>query len=120
MKKIINILLIAAAATTVSAKQQTLVDGSVKVINTHVVRNGGRVALDLDFVLDSLELASNRGLVYTPMLVNGTDTLRLQSAEVMGRKRYIFYQRDNFFATQFHPEKSGDIGELILKNFLGL
>lgn len=27
-------------------------------------------------------------------------------------------QRDNFFATQFHPEKSGTVGERILKNFL--
>lgn len=26
--------------------------------------------------------------------------------------------KDNFYATQFHPEKSGDIGEKILKNFL--
>lgn len=26
--------------------------------------------------------------------------------------------RDNFYATQFHPEKSGDIGSLILENFL--
>ncbi len=28
--------------------------------------------------------------------------------------------KNNFFATQFHPEKSGDVGELILKNFLEL
>jgi glutamine amidotransferase len=27
-------------------------------------------------------------------------------------------QKDNFFATQFHPEKSGSPGELILNNFL--
>jgi imidazole glycerol phosphate synthase, glutamine amidotransferase subunit len=27
-------------------------------------------------------------------------------------------QRDNFYATQFHPEKSGSVGEQILKNFL--
>lgn len=27
---------------------------------------------------------------------------------------------ENFYATQFHPEKSGDIGEAILKNFLSL
>ena len=27
-------------------------------------------------------------------------------------------QKGNFFATQFHPEKSGSIGEQILKNFL--
>jgi len=29
-------------------------------------------------------------------------------------------QKDNFFATQFHPEKSGDPGELILTKFLEL
>ena len=29
-------------------------------------------------------------------------------------------QKDNFFATQFHPEKSGKVGERILKNFLAL
>ena len=27
-------------------------------------------------------------------------------------------QKDNFYATQFHPEKSADIGEQILKNFI--
>ncbi len=29
-------------------------------------------------------------------------------------------QRDNFHATQFHPEKSGSYGEIILKNFIDL
>lgn len=28
--------------------------------------------------------------------------------------------KDNFYATQFHPEKSGSIGEQLLKNFLEL
>lgn len=28
--------------------------------------------------------------------------------------------KDNFYATQFHPEKSGDIGELIIKKFIEL
>ena len=29
-------------------------------------------------------------------------------------------QKNNFYATQFHPEKSADTGEQILKNFLAL
>lgn len=29
-------------------------------------------------------------------------------------------QKDNFYGTQFHPEKSGDIGSKILENFLKL
>ena len=29
-------------------------------------------------------------------------------------------QKDNFYATQFHPEKSGKVGERILENFINL
>jgi imidazole glycerol-phosphate synthase subunit HisH len=29
-------------------------------------------------------------------------------------------QKDNFFATQFHPEKSADVGDQILKSFIKL
>lgn len=29
-------------------------------------------------------------------------------------------RKNNFYATQFHPEKSGDVGEKIIKNFLDL
>ena len=28
--------------------------------------------------------------------------------------------KNNFYATQFHPEKSGSVGELILRNFINL
>jgi glutamine amidotransferase len=29
-------------------------------------------------------------------------------------------QKDNFYAVQFHPEKSADVGAQILKNFIEL
>lgn len=48
-----------------------------------------------------------------------------QSAETIASCDYILpfsaaMQKDNFYATQFHPEKSGAVGEMILKNFLRL
>lgn len=37
-----------------------------------------------------------------------------------GREFAAALARDNFYGTQFHPEKSGSIGELIIKNFIEL
>lgn len=37
-----------------------------------------------------------------------------------GKEIGIAVQKDNIFATQFHPEKSGDVGLKILKNFGGI
>lgn len=37
-----------------------------------------------------------------------------------GKRLAIAVEKDNVFATQFHPEKSGDLGMTILKNFVEL
>ncbi len=46
-------------------------------------------------------------------------------ADTAARTEYILpyssaLQKDNFYAAQFHPEKSGSVGERILDNFLKL
>jgi glutamine amidotransferase len=48
-----------------------------------------------------------------------------QGANTVSRTDYITsyssaLQKDNFYAVQFHPEKSGDQGQLILQNFLNI
>ena len=37
-----------------------------------------------------------------------------------GRKFSAAMRKDNFYGAQFHPEKSGDVGEMILRNFANL
>ncbi len=46
-------------------------------------------------------------------------------SETIAKTNYILpysaaLHKDNFYSTQFHPEKSGSVGEQILKNFLML
>ena len=37
-----------------------------------------------------------------------------------GRQFSAAMRKDNFYGAQFHPEKSGEVGEMILKNFVNL
>ena len=42
------------------------------------------------------------------------------AVSMYGREFSAAMQKGNFYATQFHPEKSASVGEKILKNFLAL
>lgn len=44
----------------------------------------------------------------------------VSSYTTYGTRIAVSAQKDNVFATQFHPEKSGDVGLQILRNFGGL
>jgi len=52
---------------------------------------------------------------YRPMLCRDTIATTDYGGLFSSALRY-----ENFYGTQFHPEKSGDTGELILRNFLAL
>lgn len=44
----------------------------------------------------------------------------VSSVTTYGKEIAVSIQKDNVFATQFHPEKSGEVGIQILKNFGGI
>ncbi len=48
------------------------------------------------------------------------DTIATTRYGAGGRMFSAALKYENFYGTQFHPEKSGDVGEKILKNFLSL
>ena len=50
----------------------------------------------------------------------GTDAPVVSATTFYGREIQVAAQKDNVFALQFHPEKSGNTGLKILKNFGGL
>ena len=81
-------------------KEKKETAGKLKISKKEVKRDGDDVNVKMDFKLDDIILGSNRGLIYTPMIVNDEDTLKLPAVEVMGRKRYIYYQRNNATASK--------------------
>ena len=46
--------------------------------------------------------------------------LSIATTEYGGVRFSSAMRRGNFYATQFHPEKSGDVGERIIRNFIHL
>jgi glutamine amidotransferase len=49
---------------------------------------------------------------------NSIDVITAESD--YGIKIPAIVEQDNFFGTQFHPEKSGSVGQIMIKNFLGV
>lgn len=87
-------------AGNAAAEQQGVAGGQVRVENKQFRKVGDKVKVAMDIRLDDLKLKSNRGLMLVPMMVNGEDTLRMQAVEVLGRKRYIYWQRNGATMTE--------------------
>ena len=56
-------------------------------------REGKFLNVAMDMYLKNLDVSSNRAVLLTPRLVNGTDSLDLPSVGIYGRRRYYYYVR---------------------------
>jgi len=96
MKKIGYMIIALLGMCTMAEAQtgrQTIVDG-VLVGDLKMERNGGYMVVDMTFDLKDLDVDGNRAVLLTPRLVNGNDSLDLQSVGIYGRRRYYFYVRN--------------------------
>lgn len=96
MKKIYYMIIALLGLGTVAEAQtarQTVVDG-VSVGDLKMERNGEYMAVGMTLDLKDLDVDANRAVLLTPRLVNGNDSLDLQSVGIYGRRRYYFYVRN--------------------------
>ena len=65
------------------------------VSNAELTRNGSLVLAAMDIAFDSLKVKSSGATVIQPMIVNGSDTLRLPTVGVYGRTSWYTGERNN-------------------------
>lgn len=76
------------------AAAQSMVDGNVTVSELAVSRSEDKLFVSMDMDVSNLKVKSNREVVLTPVLTEGTDTLFLPGVMVAGRNRYYHHLRN--------------------------
>lgn len=105
LSALLGMVAAAEAQTAIDMRKQEIVN-SVSVENLRMERNGGYIAIDMLWDLSGLDVDDNRAVLLTPRLVNGNDSLDLQSVGVYGRRRYYFYVRNGESMLSGKDEKS--------------
>ena len=94
-------LALASLSLVLPLQAQTLPGNQVRIMGKQVVKKGNVVNVDLDLSISQMKLKSNKGIILIPMLTHDADTARMPAIEIMGRKRYIYYQRNGKTATPY-------------------
>jgi len=102
-------------------KGLSVMDGEVVILpNTMKVPHMGWNDLEIKKPGKLLEGVENGSWVYFVhsyrVKPNSNDTITAESD--YGIKVPAVVEQDNFFGTQFHPEKSSNVGKIMIKNFL--
>lgn len=78
----------------------------VSVENFNMNRNGKYLTVTMGIDLSELDVNSNRAILLTPRLVNGTDSIDLPSIGIYGHRRYYYYIRNGISTISGETEKS--------------
>lgn len=78
----------------------------VSVENFNMNRNGKYLTVTMDIDLSELDVNSNRAVLLTPRLANGTDSIDLPSVGIYGHRRYYYYIRNGISTISGKTEKS--------------
>jgi outer membrane protein OmpA-like peptidoglycan-associated protein len=82
------------AVTTVSA-QDVVTTKDSRVSNFEVTRANGKLTIDMDIDISSLEIGSDETFVITPVIINDNNMEKLSAIEIMGRRAYLYSKRND-------------------------
>ena len=101
MRKVLITAILLATTAAISAQQQspiTLTGDGTKlcVENVDVARGAQSTLVTMDFILDSLDVPSNRYRAFTPVIrsTDGQHEQRMKTLIVSGRRQNIVFERD--------------------------
>lgn len=90
-----------------------------KVKVPHIGWNNINITNRRSKLLGGIQNGSWAYFVHSYKIVPQESEITMANTEY-GTEFPIVIEKDNIFGTQFHPEKSGAIGEKIIKNFIGV
>ena len=102
-----------------------LLEGYVQMLDKkevkvpHIGWNNLIITNDNGKLLSGIQDGSWVYFVHSYRIVSKEEEIIMANTEY-GTKFPVVIEKDNLFGTQFHPEKSGAIGEKIIKNFVGV
>lgn len=109
MKRTIFILItlmgIGHMSEAVAQNKKNIIPG-VSIENFNMNRNGKYLTVEMEVDLTALDVNTNRAVLLTPRLLNGTDSLDLPSIGIYGRRRYYYYVRNGISTISGESEKS--------------
>lgn len=94
MKKInIKKIFLAVLTVPVFLPAFSRTDSEIKITDPYMERENSVMKVGMRFDLSSLDVKSNEVTVFTPMIVNSLDTLKLPSIGIYGRTRWYQMER---------------------------
>lgn len=90
---------------TAQTKAGTTVIPGVSVGNCNMKHEGRYLSVTMDMDLSELDVSSNRAVLLTPRLVNGTDSVDMPSIGIYGHRRYCYYIRNGIGTISGETEK---------------
>lgn len=75
--------------------------GGIPVEDATLKRNGDLMTVDLDLKLSDFKVKGDKAVVFTPVIINGNDSLTLEPVSIYSRTRWYQFQRDG----SINPEK---------------